>query len=380
MSAGLYIHVPFCRNKCLYCDFYTGGSRIADWQKYVTAIKNELHTRRNELNEEVSTLYIGGGTPSLIPSENFTDLIKDIQSITGKKEWDEFTIEVNPEDVTPEKISIWKDLGVNRVSVGVQSFNDKELKVIGRKHSAREALEAMALLAKNFHNLSIDLMFGLPGQTIESYRNTLEYLNKIKPQHVSLYSLMLEEGTAMTHLVNNRKVDLPPESEWLKMFQLSNDFLKSLGFERYEISNYALPGCKSIHNYSYWQGQPYLGLGPGAHSYDGKNTRRANPNDLKGYVKFFSERKEKNNEKKFFLEEILNEKELREEFIITRLRTTQGVNLDEFAQKFGEEATNNLFQSSLPFLNSGELKEVDGFLKFTDKGFLISDPIMASLI
>ncbi|MCH5228759.1 MAG: radical SAM family heme chaperone HemW [Muribaculaceae bacterium] len=382
-SKGLYIHIPYCRHKCLYCDFYTGGERIAEWEVYLKSIINELNIRKDENPGLWTTIYLGGGTPSLIPEKQFEFLIHEINKVLNVSSWLEFTIEVNPEDVTPEKIISWKKSGVTRVSVGVQSLNDKELKVIGRKHTGDEARNALIKLQENFGNISIDIMSGLPGQTEKSYIDTLNEIIKIKPQHISSYTLMLEENTAMTHLVDRGNIKLPDEDLSLKLMEMTSKILKEQGYIHYEISNYSLPGMESRHNLSYWEGKPYLGLGPGAHSYDGSSIRRWNPNDLKGYIRFYKEKALLNpgkSEKVFFEEEDLSEKEEREEYILTRLRTSKGISIIEFGEKFGEDELKNLLQKSLMFENSGDMKKDNDFISLTEKGILVSDSIFTSLI
>lgn len=375
-NGGIYVHVPFCEKKCLYCDFYTGGRRIANWQGYAVSILNELNCRKNEITYKPTTLFIGGGTPSLIPATEFEVMITGIKNITEQQEFEEFTIEVNPEDIEAEKIKTWKSLGVNRVSMGIQSLDDNELKSIGRQHDSRQAFEAFKVLKKEFDNISVDVMFGLPGQTLDSYMQTLYRIIQLQPTHISSYSLMLEEGTALTLLVGQNKVELPSEDEWVEMFELTTSLLKENGYIRYEISNYSLPGWESKHNSSYWKGNPYLGLGPGAHSYDGADVRRANPNDIKGYLKFF----EVNPQNNFYKEEKLTQEELREEMIMTRLRMTEGLNLDEFKTRFGKEESNRFLNRVKFYEKIGQLKVKDDNISFTDIGFLKSDDILSRLI
>lgn len=378
--SGLYLHIPFCKHKCLYCDFYTGGSRIADWQVYAKCLINELKLRKDEISEKYETLYFGGGTPSLIPTETFKYLTEGLKKVLSQKNWDEFTIEVNPEDVTKENTRQWKKSGVDRISIGIQTLNDSELISIGRRHDSITAENVLKYLIKEFGNISIDLMFGLPNQTLESYNKTLDKILKIKPPHISSYALMLEEGTALTLLEKQGKIKLPKEEEWIQMSDLTTKRLLENGYNRYEISNFSLEGYESKHNYSYWEGLPYLGLGPGAHSYDGKRLRRANPNNIKGYLKFFDDIPSKRNNSNFFIEEILTEEELREEMILTRMRTTYGLKLEEYKTNFGVQQKETLLKKAEKFIKSGYLKEGNDKLIFTNKGFQISDTILTSLI
>ena len=398
---GIYVHVPFCANKCLYCDFYTGGSRIADWSLYTKCLINELVDREKEFVYDPTTLYFGGGTPSLIPIDELRFLILEIKKIIDFDKLKEFTIEVNPEDVSEQAAQVWHDLGVNRISMGVQSFIDEELRTIGRHHDSIMAVEAFEKIKKHFDNISLDIMFGLPGQTVSTYKQTLNILAKLGPSHISSYSLMLEKGTAMTFLVNNNDLTLPSEEEWLEMYELSNDFFKEQGYIRYEISNYSKAGFESVHNTNYWLGKPYIGLGPGAHSYDGGKIRRANPNDIKGWLKFFSEYKtpvyhnqlwrensifgstslnEKRHLSEFYREEHLTEEELREEFIMTRLRMTKGLNINKYKQEFGEKEGNLFLNKAKKFINGNLLYKKGNYIAFTPSGFFLSDDILSSLI
>ena len=373
-EGGIYIHIPFCRNKCLYCDFYSAGERIADWDIFCKTVISELKSRLKEIDFIPTTLYLGGGTPSLIPVEVFKRIISLLKSELGINEWKEFTIEVNPEDVCHEKCKVWREMGVNRVSVGIQTLNDSELKIIGRKHSSEDALKAFNLLHQYFDNISVDVMFGIPSQTPESYKTTLEKIIEFRPSHISSYSLMLEEGTAMTLLVKRGKLKLPQEDDWMKMFQLTKEKLQDAGYIRYEISNFALPGFESRHNTSYWLGKPYIGLGPGAHSFDGRNTRRANPNDIKGYIRNFD-----TDSRIFYTEETLSTEERREEMIMTRLRMADGLNIEEFEAEFGEKEKNRLLQNSKEYISRNLMKLIGKKLSFTDSGFEISDLILSNL-
>lgn len=376
-EGGLYVHIPFCKNKCLYCDFYTGGVRIARWNEYVDSLLAELVSRENEMNFEVSTLYLGGGTPSLMPPPELLRLVKGINKICKREKYEEFTIEVNPEDVTDEKIKAWRESGINRISLGVQTLDDGELKKIGRRHSKADVEEAYNKLTNTFDNISLDVMFGIPGQTIDSYRETLKKIIQLSPSHISSYSLMLEEGTAMTLLAREGKIILPGEDEWIEMARLTNTHLQKAGYIRYETSNYAKPGKESRHNLKYWKGNPYMGLGPGAHSYDGDRVRRGNPNDLKGYIDRFYKG---GNMERFFDEEILGEEEMREEILMTRLRMKEGLDLREYYERFGEKRGEILVAQAENLLKTGFMKLEKEKVSLTDEGYLISDSIILKLL
>ena len=377
-SSGLYIHVPFCRHKCLYCDFYSGGVRIADWHGYVDSLIHEL-SRRTETEKYIlkpETVYIGGGTPSLMPLDHLRQLVEGIDRIINLSGCKEFTIEVNPENINKENCNGWKNIGINRVSLGVQSLNDVELKSIGRHHTSAEAVAAYNLLKNYFSNISVDLIMSLPGQTLKSYQENLDKIIDLAPNHVSVYSLTVEPGTALEVLADKGNVKLPDEDDWIKMNELTIQRLKEAGYLHYEISNYALPGCESIHNYGYWNGNPYMGIGPGAHSYDGYKTRRFNPKDLKGYVNWGRERENYD----FFEIETLSEEELIEEFIMTRLRTIRGMDLEDFQTRFGKPLTIRLENQISELIRQGFLKKEGSRISLTESGIPLSDFIILRLV
>ena len=373
---GIYVHVPVCRRKCLYCSFYSVGERlVGDWGRFVDAILSELDSRIDEIKDwDEITIYIGGGTPSLMPPHEFQRMINGLrQRLNPNAEITEVTIEVNPDDVTEDLAKAWKAAGVNRVSMGVQSLVDSELKAIGRRHDAVTAIKANEVLSKYFDNISLDLIFGLPGQTLDSLKNTVEGLVAMHPKHISAYSLMYEERSALTRLRDAGKIEETDEDITVKMFARVNEILGRNGFHRYEISNYSISGYESRHNSSYWEGVPYVGLGPSAHSYDGVRVRRWNVADINDYL----ERIE--NEGEYFDYETLNEDELIEERIMIGLRTSQGIDLHEFELDFGASARDRLLRKARQPKEAGNLEENNGFLRLTDKGVMISDEIIVQL-
>lgn len=389
--SGVYVHIPFCRRKCLYCDFYSLGERLADWPRFIDAITREASIRIQSAeflsHESPLTLYIGGGTPSLIPPDDFQNLSSSLLRIIGNPM--EFTLEVNPDDVNPEKVATWHKAGVNRISMGVQSLVDSELLAVGRRHSSLDAENAFRMLRKAFSNISLDLMFGLPGQSVKSLGRSLDGILDLEPEHISVYSLMYEERTALTRLRESGKIPEIPEEDSEAMFYLVNRILGKAGYERYEISNYSKPGFRSHHNSSYWNGSPYIGLGPAAHSYDGFRTRSANMPDIKSYLEYYGREnasiaglkesiiKQTENIRSL---EILSDTELREEMIMTRLRTAEGLSIPEFSNRFGPMATHYLLESAEKWISIGSLViSSDKFLSLTDKGIMISDEIISSL-
>lgn len=380
--SGLYIHIPFCRKKCLYCDFFAGGLPAAEWKGYVTSVSNELKIRRDELPGIPDTLYIGGGTPSLIPSSSFATLIDNITVLTGRnKPWEEFTLEVNPEDVDEKTCEVWKNCGVNRISMGVQSFNDDELKLIGRRHDAESALHAFDTLSKHFDNVNIDLMFGLPSQTLRSWEETVRTSVALLPTHISAYSLMLEEGTAISVLKQQNRMAFPPDETTVKMWEMLSERLTRAGYSQYEISNYAIPGRESIHNRRYWLGNPYLGLGPSAHSYDGDSIRRSNPWDIFGYMRHYSQENASCalENTHYYIEEKLNATERAEEMILTRMRMKEGISINEYSRQFGEKMRKRILENAKPYINNSTLELKDGMLHLTSTGIMIADDIILGL-
>lgn len=373
-AGGIYIHIPFCRRKCIYCDFYSVGSRLADWGKYVTALLAEAESRLSQGAFEKPTIYIGGGTPSLIPPEEFIRLSEGVRKLAG--EHDEFTVEVNPDDVTPELAKLWKEAGVNRVSMGVQSLIDDELRAIGRRHDAYQAEMAYELLKSEFDNISLDIIFGLPGQTHSSLKKTIDGMLSMHPQHLSAYSLMYEERTALTRMRDNGMIYEQADEDVVGMFEYLSRRFEESGYEQYEISNYARPGFRSRHNSSYWSGLPYIGLGAAAHSYDGARERRANVADVRAYIAYWAN----GMPQEPWNTETLDETDLREEMIMTRLRTKEGIDTQEFRSRFGMKEYESLLRHADEWIKSGYIELNDkGRLALSKSGIMISDEIMASL-
>lgn len=376
----MYVHVPFCRRKCIYCDFFSVGERLADWPAFVGSLLAEGCQRVGSFADDdsdtvsSSSLYIGGGTPSLMPADEFRRLADGLLELFPDGP-EEFTIEVNPDDVSADKAAAWRAAGVNRVSMGVQSLVDSELQTIGRRHTADAAVKAYGMLRKSFRNISLDLIFGLPGQTEDSLLHTVEGFIDMAPEHISAYSLMYEERTVLTRMRDSGAIAETPEVDSVEMFSMVSGMLDEAAYEQYEISNYARDGCRSIHNSAYWQGLPYLGLGPGAHSYDGLRTRRANLSDLRAWQGAASDFPH--------TEEILTDDEIREEYIMTRLRTREGISLEDFTHRFGSSQCARLLglsrQFTAPAGSEPILSLTDSSLALTKSGIMLSDEVISSL-
>lgn len=376
VMGGLYIHIPFCKRKCSYCAFYSGGFSESLADSYVTAVVNELHERQHELRGKADTIYIGGGTPSLLLPRHNRRLMNAVEKVISP-EIKEFTIEANPDDIDHERIEAWKEAGVNRVSLGVQSLDDELLKRIGRRHTAADAVRAIEAIRETFSNISVDLIYALPGQDRKMWRNTLKDVISLDPDHISAYNLTYEDGTPLDLLLRQGRIKAVSDDDTIKMFE-DLDLLLDNGYEQYEISNFAKKGMRSIHNSSYWKGLPYLGLGPAAHSYDGARIRRSNPSDLKGYVRHFSDSDLRGTP--YYIEEDLTDDELREEYVLTRLRTKEGIDLSEYGRRFGTEALRILEAAARSDIRFGNAVMQDGSLALTRKGIMLSDQVMVNLI
>lgn len=397
----LYIHIPYCRHKCIYCDFFSGGERVADWGRLRRALVAELRERVAEPagwlpSQRLPSLYLGGGTPSLMPVDELECLMEDVMAVLAgagimPAPDCEVTLEANPEDVTAANVKAWKRMGINRVSLGIQTFSDSLLRRIGRSHSGADAERAMYLLREEFGNVSGDLIFGLPGQSLGMFGEDVIRILSMRPEHISVYTLMYEEGTALTALRDSGRLEETDEETVTRQYRLLTDCLADAGYEHYEISNYALPGHRSRHNSGYWLRRPYLGIGPSAHSYDGRARRRANPPDLFGYLRRFAPGVLDKTSASiatsvevelppFYKEEILTLDELCEESIMLGLRRREGIDLDAFRKEFGERRLSRLLRSAEPHLTAALLHHAADRLALTSAGILLSDTVILALI
>lgn len=365
--AGLYVHIPYCHAKCWYCDFFSRpDSTSAD--AYITALANEWSNRKSEITEPFKTLYLGGGTPSILPISQLTRLI----TLLHTPELEEITVEVNPEDVTLDLANALVSCGVNRVSMGVQSLVDKELQNVGRRHSARQAITAYETLRNGgIENISLDLIFGLPYQTADTLLRSLTTLKGLGPEHISAYALSIEQGTRLWAQLATGKIKEPSQELYADMYALICSELSSAGYQHYEISNFCRRGFESIHNSSYWNNTPYLGLGPAAHSFDGQ-TRRVNPADIKSYISHHGLVCEEQPE---------TSTEQYNDYVMLQLRTSHGIDLKEHALMFGDESANALQHTAAPYLATGQmLYTPQGGLRISEAAWIVSDGIMADFM
>ncbi|MDR1814513.1 MAG: radical SAM family heme chaperone HemW [Tannerella sp.] len=380
MNQSLYIHIPFCKQRCIYCDFFTQTDmhRLDD---YVQALTEELEIRCNYLNyNQIETIYFGGGTPSLLQQPHFERIFETIKSVYTIADNPEITIEANPDDLTTDYIEMLIHQLFNRISIGVQSFKDSDLRFLNRRHTAGQAIDAITQCkAKGLTNINIDLIYGLPGQTTDDWKQNLETAIKLGVTHISAYNLSYEPSTPLCRMKERGEVTPTDDELCETLFRLTNSILQKAGYDRYEISNYALrtkefpEGMIARHNSSYWFGTPYIGLGAGAHSFNGAN-RSWNVSDLDEYI---------NGVKQGLMPcktEQLDNKTSYNDYIITRLRTKWGVSTEEIRSRFGEEIFRRFSAKMKHFENLNILKSEGSKVKVAEEKIFISDFIMRELI
>jgi oxygen-independent coproporphyrinogen-3 oxidase len=372
--AGLYIHVPFCVTRCLYCDFFS-RTDLRYKEDYLSAVVGEMEMRKGYLaGEAIETVYFGGGTPSLLGAADWERLFEAIYRLFPVTEGAEITVEANPDDLSPAYVSALRRLPVNRISMGVQSFKEEELRFLCRRHNSRQAIEAVRLCQENgYENISLDLMYGLPGQTLSSWEQSLDEALRLDVAHLSAYHLIYEEGTRLHRMKEEGRIEQVEEEVSLSLYGLLTDRLKGAGYQHYEISNFAKPGYLSLHNTSYWRGKKYLGLGPSAHSYD-LSSRQWNLASLIHYITGIRKGAPA------FEREMLNINNRYNEYILTGLRTCWGISLSYILTEFGEEKYNYCIMQAKPALSTGILREDGDRLLFSEGGFFVSDGVISELL
>lgn len=371
----LYVHIPFCVKKCSYCDFLSFPQGEEVKRKYVDKLLEEIRLVSGGYGDHrVPSVFVGGGTPSVLPGAWIEEIFAYLRKYFNIEETAEISLEANPGTISEEKLGAYRRAGINRLSLGLQSSSDRELKALGRIHTYGEFLESFRLArAAGFQNINVDLMCALPGQTVEGFMKTLEKTADLNPEHISAYSLIVEEGTPFYEIYGEGRGTglLPDEEEERQMYHKTREFLSSRGYERYEISNYAKKGRECRHNVGYWTGVPYLGLGLGASSYvNGRRFR--NESDLEKYL----------NETlgKRLDEEILTPEDMQEEFFFVGLRMVQGVSLKQFEETFGvtaEEVYPGLMER---FVREGAALLEEGRFKLTEYGMDVSNYIMEKFL
>lgn len=370
---NLYLHVPFCATRCSYCDFYT-RTNLRLMERYHAALLKELELRAPEAADEtVEHIYLGGGTPSLLSIKQLEAIFEAIRRHYDLLPGGEITLEANPDDISPAYAEALGRLPINRVSMGVQSFDEGELRLLGRRHSRAQALRAVELLRSvGLDNLSLDLIYGLPAQTLEGWRSSLMQMLEIAPPHLSAYHLIYEEGTPMMRALRQGRVQEVSEEASLSFFELLIDETSRAGYEHYEISNFARPGCYARLNTGYWLGSKYIGLGPSAHSYDGLR-RSHNVASTTLYALALEEGRRAHEVETLTPEDKLHE------YLLTRLRTMWGIDLEVMAEQFSAKEVESLLDRSKGHLEQGTLTLEGGRLRLSLSGVFVSDGVIADL-
>jgi putative oxygen-independent coproporphyrinogen III oxidase len=372
--AGIYIHIPFCKKLCFYCDFYHVISSD-DNSFYIDALLKEATLRKNYLeNETVSTIYIGGGTPSVFSIKDLGKILNHLHKLFSISSECEITVELNPDDVEPEYLEGLKDLDINRISMGIQSWRDTDLKMLNRRHDSVQAATALKrTLDAGFKNVTIDLIYGIPGMSQSEWASNLEYSFSFDIKHLSAYHLTIEPGTVFGKMLEKGLLTEIDENDSAAQFNILVERAESAGFIQYEISNFGKPGYFSIHNSNYWKQVNYLGLGPSAHSFNGYS-RQWNLRDLRGYIKSV------NAGRPFFESEELDTKKRFNEYIMTSLRTMWGIDLEYVEKMFEKEGYDYVLNLAGKFRNYGLMKLEKNSLVLTNQGKLISDNIITEFM
>ena len=367
---GVYIHIPFCKQKCLYCDFVSFANKQDLQREYIDALKKEIKNWKID-EYKVKTMYIGGGTPSYIDSNYISEIIK-LVGITQS-----ITIEANPGTITRQKLLEYKNAGINRLSIGLQSTNDRLLKQIGRIHNYKQFLETYNLAREiGFNNINVDLMIGLPNQSIEDIKQSLEEICKLNPEHISVYSLIVEENTPIQKLIANGELELPDEEKERQMYWYVKDFLELNGYKHYEISNFAKPGFESEHNLDCWNQKEYIGFGVAAYSYMNKK-RFGNISNLEEYIQNCN-----NNDfdKNIILEEVQDKNQQMNEYMILGLRKIDGISIQQFEEKFNENPI-MIFRKELQKLHEEKLILINGdVIKLSNKGLDLANIVWEEFV
>lgn len=369
--AGIYIHIPYCRQACHYCDFHFSTS-LKTKSNLVDALSVEIKLRKGEISEKIESIYFGGGTPSVLDRSEITGLLTTISHNYSLAEDVEITLEANPDDIADQTLKEWKEVGINRLSIGVQSFYEKDLKLMNRIHDADQAKESVTMARDHFANFSIDLIYGIPDSDLKKWEKNLEIALSLEIPHLSAYALTLEPKTALKYYVEQGLINMPDEQLVAQQFNYLVDIMEVEGYEHYEISNFGKPGLHSRNNTAYWQGKPYLGIGPSAHSFDGK--RRSW--NIANNSKYFKAIQEGNIPKTV---EKLSDRDRYNEMVMTGLRTMWGVSLENIENELGSKYREYLIQRAGGFIKDGLLRVENEALHTTRKGKYLADGIASDL-
>lgn len=371
--AGIYLHIPFCKSRCIYCDFYT-TTELSNRSNYVETLIEEIRQRKDYLDTPIQTIYFGGGTPSLLSFQQLDELFDILSAEFDLNDVKEITIEANPDDLSRDYLVELQKTPVNRLSVGIQSFDNNQLKSLNRRHSAQQAIDAIKMSQDcGFTNISIDLIYGLPTETIADWDRDISQAISLDIQHISAYHLIYEEGTPLFRSLKEGKISEVEEDLSVQFFDRLINKLAEAGFEHYEISNFCKKGFRSMHNSSYWNGAHYLGCGPSAHSFNGES-REWNVSSLVEYMEGI------NSGHRLFEKETLDITTQYNDYIITSLRRYEGVDLKYVNKFFGDKLYQHCVNSAKQHLNSHTLSLKNNNLVLTRKGLFVSDGIMSDLL
>ncbi len=373
--AGIYIHIPFCRQACTYCNFHFSTS-LKNKDAFIGALIKEISLPQQFIEESqpIETIYFGGGTPSLLSADKINNILYALKKRFIIDANAEISLETNPDDVNENTLQQWLNAGINRLSLGIQSFNEAELKWMNRAHNATQAMQSLKWIKQaGFQNYSVDLIYGSPLLSNDDFEKNAEIIFQHEVPHISCYALTVEPKTLLNKLIESKK-SLPINTDkQAEQFELLMKWMNEKGYEHYEISNFAKPGMRSLHNSSYWQGKPYYGFGPSAHSYNGKNIRRWNITNNSLYIKSIEESIVP------YEEEILTEHQQVNEFLMISLRTMEGINLQKMEYLFGEKYLTPLLKTAEKFIASGSIVCVNNQLQLTSKGKFLADGIAVAM-
>ena len=384
--SGIYLHIPFCKSKCAYCNFFSLVTE-KKMDDYVSALKKEIINRKSYLGDDVvKTIYFGGGTPSLLPIKYVEEILELLHENYNVISNPEVTLEINPDTIDKDKMMSLKQLGVNRMSVGIQSFNDDDLRYLGRRHDSRHALQVLDDLSSvGFDRITLDLIYGMPTLTEEKWNHNLDIFFSTGISHLSAYALTVEPKTILGQKIEKEELQEVSEEDTIRHYNILVERTKENGFEHYEISNFAKEGCRSQHNSIYWQDVKYLGLGPSAHSYDG-DSRQWNVSNLTKYIQFVNADIDTDTDTdadtdmgRYYEREILSKEDKFNEYVMTSLRTSWGCNVDKIERDYGKSYAHNFLKNIKKYLDSGIMLMKDNSFILTDKGMLFADGVAADL-
>jgi len=371
--AGIYIHVPFCKQKCNYCNFHF-STKQDNVEELVSGMIIELDQRKSYLKtKKIDSIYFGGGTPSIIDVKHIINIIEKIYSLFDVKKTAEITMEFNPDDIKKEKLNKLRQAGINRLSIGIQSFNNEDLIFMNRSHNAKEAISSIKLAKEcGFNNMSIDLIYGVQNQTDKTWKKNLNQMFELEIDHFSAYALTVEPDTKLNYLIKKKRVQPTSELKAENHFKILQEESLKMGYEQYEISNFCRKNKFAQHNTSYWKDKAYLGIGPSAHSYNGKSRRWNISNNLK-YITLI------NNSEKYFDEEKLSPTQKYNEYTLTSLRTIWGVSLDYLENNFDQHIVSHFKKNARKWIDNKNIILEKNNVRLTNKGMLFADTISSDL-